>query len=129
MPQTQVQLKKRLMAFGSDHVLAYVRWAPSGSATQTLTEANGVSSVTRSGAGAYTINFSVIPKAIIPLEPTNIENDTTHFHFARVESTSATAGTATVTHKSVAFASVASGPSGSDTVDELCFAFLLRIAS
>lgn len=129
MAMTNTRLLKMLRCYGPDHVLAYVRWAPSGSATQTLTEAQGVSSVTRTGAGAYTITFAVKPKAIIPLSADEIENDTTTYHFARVESTSATAGTATVTHKSVAFASVASGPSGSDTVDELSFAFLLRVSS
>lgn len=124
-----LHLSKPLDCYGPDHVVAYVRWSPSGDATQTLTEAEGVRSVTRSGAGAYTINFAIKAKSIQALKPAEIENDTTHYHFPRVESTDAAAGTATVTHKSVAFASVASGPAGSDTVDELCFTFLLRKAS
>lgn len=129
MTMTNNGLLKRLRCYGPDHVLCYVRWAPSSDSTQTLTEAQGVTGVTRSGAGAYTIAFSRIPKAIIPISHEVVENDTTTYHFARVESTSVSAGTATVSHKSVAFASVASGPSGSDTVDELCFAFLLRMGS
>lgn len=125
----QNTLKKYLKAYGPDSAIAYVRWAPSASATQTLTDALGVSSVTRSGAGDYTINFSAVPKAIAVLAAEAIDNGTTVYNFVRVESTSATAGTATVSHRSVAFASVASGPSGSDTVDELCFVFLLRMSN
>lgn len=123
------QFDKMLKAFGPNATVAYVRWAPSAYSSandQTLTEAAGVASVRQTAAGAFTINFCMVPKAIIPIHSSFIENDTTTYHFARVESTSATAGTATVTHKSVAFASVASGPALSDTVDELCFAFILR---
>ena len=128
MGQLEQTLKTRLKAFGSQGVVAYVRWAPqAATATQVLTEACGVRSVTQTGAGAYTIKFSVKPIAIIPVSAREIENDTTHYHVVRVESTSATDGTATVTHKSVAFASVASGPTATDTVDELCFVFLLRL--
>jgi len=126
------QLKKLLKTYGPDHVLAYVRWAPtaySSANNQALTEAMGVSSVRQTAAGTFTINFAVKPKAIIPLSAEAIDNGTTVYNFTRVESTSASAGTAAVTHKSVAFANVASGPSASDTVDELCFAFLLRIAN
>lgn len=129
-------MKEWVRAYGPDTVLAYVRWTPSGSATQTITgasaEACGVKSVTRSGAGAYVITFADKPKFIIPIGAEYVENDTTTYHFARVESTSIpTSGpaTATVSHKSVAFASVASGPAGSDTVDELCFAFALRMSA
>ena len=56
-----------------------------------------------------------------------IENDTTHFHFARVESQSASAGTVAVSYKSVAFADVASGPSASDTVDQLVAVIFYRM--
>ena len=104
---------------GSDITVARVRWAPSSAATQTLTEASGVTSVTRSGAGAYTITLTDSKVKDLQCLIQVIENDTTHYHVARVESISLTAGTITVSHKSVAFASVASGPSGSDTVDQL----------
>ena len=123
-------LKHALRCYGPDTAVAYVRWTPSGSATQTVTESAGVASVTRSNAGVYSINFSEKPKAIIPVSAEVVENDTTHYHVARVESTSVGASpAAAVTHKSVAFASVASGPAGSDTVDELCFVFLLRMTA
>lgn len=123
------QFWKELQCFGPQHRLAYVRWAPSNAATQTLTEAVGVTSVTRSAAGAYTINFVHAAKAVIPLHRGEVENDATTYHFVRVESTDAANANAVVSHKSVVFASVASGPTGSDTVDELCFAFLLRVAN
>lgn len=123
-------LKKWLWCYGPDTELCYVRFTPSGSTgAQTLTEAQGVTGVNCTAAGAYTITFAKKPQCIIPIAAREIENDTTHYHVVRVESTNASAGTAAVTHKSVAFASVASGPSLSDTVDGLCFAFLLRVAT
>lgn len=104
MGMTNYTFWKNLVCYGPEHKVAYVRWAPSGAATQTLTEAQGVRSVTRSGAGAYTINFAEAVKAVIPVCALPIEDDTTVRHQVRVESTSASAGTATVTHKVLAFA-------------------------
>lgn len=117
-----------LKVYGPETIVAYVRWAPSSADTQTLTESQGVTSVTRSGAGAYTVNLALKPKFLTPLVQ-HVENDTTLFHFVRVESSSASAGTVTISHKSVAFASIASGPTASDTVDEICVVVLLRVAS
>lgn len=119
-------LKHCLEAWGPKARLAYVRWTPSGSATQTLTEAQGVASVARTGAGAYTITLKDKCKALVAF-PQEIENDTTHYHVTRVESSSASAGTIAISHKSVAFASVASGPSASDTVDEIEVLILMRM--
>jgi hypothetical protein len=125
---TNTKLKHLLWAYGPETRLAYVRWAPSSADTQTLSEAQGVSTVTRSGAGAYTVNLPIKPKDLIAIVQV-VENDTTHYHFARVESQSATAGTVTLSHKSVAFASVASGPTASDTVDQLEVLIIMRVAS
>jgi len=121
-------LKKLLKVYGPDHEVAYVRWAPSSSSTQTLTEARGITSVTRSGAGAYTVNVARKCRNLVALIQV-VENNTTHYHFARIESTSAAAGTVAVSHKSVAFADVATGPAGSDTVDELEVLVLMQVAS
>ena len=126
------QFARALDIYGPHHVVAYARWAPtaySSANNQTLTESEGIASVRQTAAGTFTVTFLATPKAIIPVSVAIIENDTTHFHFARVESTaiSSTAGTAVVTHKSVAYASVASGPALSDTVDEICVAFILRL--
>lgn len=125
---TNTKLKHLLWAYGPETRVAYVRWAPSGSATQTLSESQGVVSVTRSGAGAYTVNLPVKPKDLIAIVQI-VEDDTTLYHFARVESQSPTAGTVSISHKSVAFASVASGPTASDTVDQLEVLILMRVAS
>lgn len=116
-----------LKCMGPDIRIARVRWAPSGSAAQTLTEAAGVTGVTRSGAGAYTIQLADTKVKDLECLIQVIENDTTHFHVARVESQSETAGTIAVSHKSVAFASVASGPSASDTVDQLQAVIFYRV--
>jgi hypothetical protein len=77
--------------------MAYVRWAPSSDATQTLTEARGVSSVTRSAIGEYTITLTESCKALVAF-PAVIDNSTTSRSFVRVESTSASAGTVSIKH-------------------------------
>lgn len=120
--------KSRLRVFGPKTEFAYVRWAPSGSATQTLTEAHGVTGVARTGAGAWTITLSSACEEVIPLIA-YVENDTTTYHFAEVTATSASAGTVTARHRSVAYASVASGPSASDTVDQIEVLVLKRMAT
>lgn len=89
---------KPLNAFGPDCKVAYVRWVPSANATQTLTDSAGVASVTRSAIGEYVVNFSIKPKAIYPLFAGPIDNSATYRSSVRVESTSATAGTATIKH-------------------------------
>jgi hypothetical protein len=120
-------LKHTLEAWGPSGMrVAHVRWTPSASATQTLTEAHGVLTVTRSGAGAYVVNLREPCKSLVAIVQV-VENDTTLYHVARVESSSASAGTVTLSHKSVAFASVASGPTASDTVDELQVIILQRM--
>lgn len=119
-------LKHVVEAWGPQARIAYARWAPSSADTQTLTEAQGITSITRSGAGAYTVNLREACKALVAIV-TVVENNTTHYHFARVESSSASAGTVALSHKSVAVASVASGPSASDTVDELQVLVIQRL--
>lgn len=126
-------LKNDLKIWGpKNSVLGYVKWAPSASATQTLTEAQGVSSVTRSGAGAYAVNVKDPSKELVAVVGYR-ENDTTTYHFVRVESyTQSTSNGITrytainISHKSVVFASVASGPTASDTVDEITVWFIQR---
>lgn len=118
-------IKHNVTVNGAVSKLAYVRWAPSASATQTITDAQGVSGVARTSIGLYVISFASKANIIIPLGATYVDDGTTLWVEARVQSTSVTAGTATVTLKTVAYASVASGPSLSDTLDELCFSFLL----
>lgn len=117
----------QIKCMGADIRVARVRWAPSNAATQTLTEAAGVTSVTRSGAGAYTINLADSKLKDLEAYIQVIENNTTHYHFARVESFSATNGTVAVSHKSCAFADVASGPTASDTVDQLQVLVVYRV--
>lgn len=99
--------KKMIRAYGPQVDVAYVRWAPSSAATQTLTEAHGVSSVTRNSIGNYTINLSETCKALTAFAAP-IENDTTVGHQVRVESSVAASGTVTVSHKIKTFASEAS---------------------
>lgn len=125
MATAHTGMKHPVMANGAASKIAYVRWTPSTAATQTLTDAQGVSSVTRTSIGLYVINFASIPSVIIPLGARDIDDGTTLYVYPRIKSTDAAAGTATVDLKTVAVASVASGAALSDTIDELCFTFLL----
>lgn len=111
--------------YGPETVDGVVRWAPSGDTTQTLSEARGVTGVTRTGAGAYTVQ---LPGGIKDIEAVvgYVDDDTTHFHFADITSIDQTDRKIYVRHRSVAFASVASGPSASDTVDQLIVMFSAR---
>lgn len=86
-------------AQGRDIKIARVRWAPSSDATQTLTEADGVTSVTRSAIGAYTIQLADTKIKSIEAIIREIENDTTTEHLVRVESQSIANGTVAVSHK------------------------------
>jgi hypothetical protein len=123
---TSKLLKHALQAYGPALQLAYARWTPSGSSPQTITDAGGVSSITRTSAGLYVVNLSEGCKAIVYAHAYHIEDDATTFHFTRVQSTAAASKTITVSHKSVVYASIASGPTASDTVDELCVWALVR---
>jgi hypothetical protein len=120
--------KKRLRCFGPRAEFAYARWTPSGDATQTLTEAHGIKSVARTGAGAWTATLDGACEAMLVLIA-YVENDTTHYHVVDVASTNAAAGTFTARHRSVAYASVASGPSSSDSVDQIEVLVLKRMST
>ena len=125
MTTVHTGMKHPVMCNGAPSKIAYARWAPSSADTQTLTDAQGITSISRTSIGLYVVNFANKPAIIIPESVCFIDNGTTLWVDAHVVSTDAAAGTATVTLKTVAFASVASGPSASDTIDELCVKFLL----
>ncbi len=99
--------------------IAACRFTPGASqAAIVVSEQWGVTSITRDNTGLYTIAIAGKPKGVCAVVAVQ-ENDATHWHVGRVESQSDSAGTVTISHKSVAYASVASGPSLSDTVDGL----------
>lgn len=100
-------------------LIAAVRFVPG--ATPTVQE-SWMCTVARtpsgSGAGDYTVTLKNKPKGMVAVAVGN-ENDTTTYHFVRVEEQSDSAGTVRISHKSVAYASVASGPALSDTIDSI----------
>lgn len=99
--------------------IAACRFVPGASTAAIVTQESwGVRSITRDSAGVYTIALLGKPRGFVALVG-HTENDTTHYHVVRVESQSDSASTVTLSHKSVAFASVASGPTASDTVDAI----------
>lgn len=106
--------------YGPDALDFMVRWAPSGSATQTLLEAHGVASVSRTSAGLYVLNLAEGFKDVEWAMAQEIENDTAGLHKARVESFSVANKTITVSHKYAAWADLGTtGLAASDTVDQL----------
>lgn len=101
-------------------LLAACRFTPGASTAAIVTsESWAIKSITRDSTGVYTIAIAGKVKGMIALCEGQ-ENDTTTYHFCRVESQSDSAGTVTISHKSVAFASVATGPAASDTIDSIC---------
>ena len=109
-------------AYGSA-VLAAIRFVPG--ASPTIEEQWGIRSLVRNGAGDYTVSLLGKPKGFVALA-SYVENDTTLYHVVRVDSRSDVTNSVQVTHKSVAFASVATGPALSDTVDAITVVFLER---
>lgn len=121
-----MSLKRNVDCYGPAPVVARVRWSPSSSSVQTLTEACGVRSVTRSGAGVYTVNLTPGFKAVLPLVQI-VDDGTTNYHWT--EATATTTSTISVRHRTHAFADVATAPTASDTVDEICVTIFGRQAS
>ena len=121
-------LKHELEAWGPRARIAYARWVPTNAAEQNLVQGQvqGIQKVTRSGAGAYQIVLKDKCKDLVALVG-YVENDTTLFHFVRVESQDAAAGTVNISHKSVLFTNVASGPTASDTVDQISVIIIQRM--
>lgn len=106
-----------IKGYGFGNVIAAVRFAPG--ATPTIQEGWGIKSVARNGgAGLYRITLADKYPGFITLVSANTSN-TTLYNFTRVEATSVPNSTIDISHKSVAFASVASGPAASDNVDSI----------
>ena len=111
------QFASLLKSFGHGNTLAAVSFVPG--ATPTIIDQLGVKSVARNGgAGLYRITLNDKYRSFIAIVG-HTENDTTLYHVVRVEARSFTNSTIDISHKSVAFASVASGPTASDTVDSI----------
>jgi len=103
--------------FGYGNCIAAVRFVPG--ATPTVQEGWGVRTVARNGgAGLYRITLADKYPGFIVLVTANTTN-TTLYNFTRVEAFSVANSTIDISHKSVAFASVASGPAASDSVDSI----------
>jgi hypothetical protein len=112
-------------AYGSVAVAA-CRFVPGASTAAIVTQESwGVRSITRDSTGVYTIALLGKPKGVVAVAGFT-EDDITTYHFVRVESQSDAASTVTISHKSVAFASVATGPAASDTVDSISVVFFER---
>lgn len=102
------RLKNELRAYGPSPLLARARWAPSGSATQTLTDAMGISSITRNSAGNYTVTLSEAFKDF-DVFAGFVENDS-NVHTVKVSSINQSAGTFVVIHETCSKAAIAASP-------------------
>jgi hypothetical protein len=100
--------------------MAACRFVPGASTAAIVTQEQwGIKSITRDSTGVYTIAIFGKVKGMVAVAVAQ-SNDVTAYNFVRVESQSDSAGTVTISHKAVAYASVATGPSVSDTVDGIC---------
>ena len=114
--------------FGNNPLVAACRFTPSGSATQTLTHSFGILSVTRTGAGAWTVQLAPELRGA-PFFPRIevVEDDTTNYHWVDVTTITESTGQFTCRHRTQVYASVASAPTASDTVDQIqIFVFGVR---
>lgn len=100
-------------AYGFRNVLAAIRFVPG--ASPTIQEQWGVKTLTRNNAGDYTITLKEKHPGFTVWVGYN-DTGTTLYNFVRVKTFDVSASTVQVEHKSVAFASVASGPALSDSV-------------
>ncbi len=99
--------------------LAAVRFTPGASqAAIVVQEQWGVASITRAGAGLYDIKLQGKVKGMCAIA-VGQEDDTTNYHWVRVESQTDSTATVRISHKTQAFASVASAPTASDTIDAI----------
>lgn len=111
------QFASTLKSFGAGNVVAAVQFVPG--TTPTVLNNLGCRSVARNGgAGLYRVTLNDKYRAFVVLVG-HTENDTTLYHVVRVEAYSVANSTIDISHKSVAFASVASGPTASDSVDSI----------
>lgn len=103
-------------AYGNG-VIAWARFAPSGSAAQTLADSFGIKSITRTGAGTWTVALAEKPAGFVVIVQ-EVENDATNLHYCRSDSHDYNAGTFVATHRTAAYGSLAS-LALSDTVDQI----------
>lgn len=97
-------------------IISSFRFAPGVTTVAGMAEASGVSSITRNGAGDYTIVLTDRPKGFVVALSLQ-SADTTLFHQLREISHTDSTTTVRIVHRSVAFASVASGDALSDSFD------------
>ena len=110
--------------FGTQ-VVAAISILPGATTLATCRETWGISSITRNGAGDYTVVVLGKPKGTIP-QVTYEASDVTLFHDVKVLLQTDSTATFRISHRSVAFASVASGHALSDSFVALNVLFLGR---
>lgn len=106
-----------IKGYGFGAVLAAVRFVPG--ATPTVHHKLGVQSVARNGGvGLYRVTLTEKHRGFV-VACSYQDNGTTLYNFVRVESIDESASTIDISHKSCAFADVATGPAASDSVDAI----------
>lgn len=115
--------QKNVKCFGTKTLVAYGRWNPSSDAVQTIVDAKGVTNITRSDVGVYAINLAENHKHleafILPLHHSG-----TNWDF--IEPTSVTSRVVNVRTRTVAFASIGSGPGATDGISGVLFYIFAR---
>lgn len=112
----------QVRTYGPQVTLCRATFVPQNINTnQVLLDNMGIKSIIRTDsgtAGRWTVTLAE-KFAAFDVVLDLIENDTTHYHWLRVDSKDLNAGTFIIAHRSVAVASVASGAALNDTVDGL----------
>lgn len=128
MPAQTTNLTHLLKCAGPQAKLCWVKFTPTNGAAPTVDEAHGVSAtVSRTGEGVFEVALKGGVKAMAVVGVNNIPPASAYHVLTFAESV--TNKTVTITHKTCAYADIATGPAADDMAGQITLAVLVREAS
>jgi hypothetical protein len=117
-----------LKCAGPQAKLCYVKFTGVNGAAPTVDEAHGVSAtVSRSGEGVWVVTLKGAVKAMAVVGLRQVSGNSAYHELTHTESVSAK--TVTITHKTCAYADIATGPAADDMAGQITLTVLVREAS
>jgi hypothetical protein len=128
MPAQTTNLTHMLKCAGPQAKLCYVKFTGVNGAAPTVDEAHGVSAtVSRSGEGVWVVTLKGAVKAMAVVGLRQVSGNSAYHELTHTESVSAK--TVTITHKTCAYADIATGPAADDMAGQITLTVLVREAS
>lgn len=128
MAAQTTNLVHALKCSGPQAKLCWVKFTGVNGAAPTVDEAHGVSAtVARDNEGVWTVTLKGAVKAMAVVGVSTVSGDTDYHELTYTESVSAK--TVTITHKSCAYADIATGPAADDIAGQITLTVLVREAS